>query len=283
MSTIKLEIKGNFLKITDNINDNDEILISGITKYFFSKNDTLLNLRTEQGTNQVTYKYLISTLVDSTDTPFASLVALENFLSENLGDGGITIFTGLTDTPSSYSGQANKKVIVNSEETALEFADDTPVGGLTVIQNHSIVNLVSNTWRGHNNFGTIWLTSSPDTSYGTGTTPTKSGFSFQNTNCLYVRDKQQLTSLVFNCRVTTNAKNIDIIVYSFDYNDDRQSELNEQILVQETMVLTGTSNSIELNVLPHTLSSNSVIYVFYKHSSGTLSALRGVMLNYKFD
>ena len=85
MSTIKLEIKGNFLKITDNINDNDEILISGITKYFFSKNDTLLNLRTEQGTNQVTYKYLISTLVDSTDTPFASLVALEDFLSENLG------------------------------------------------------------------------------------------------------------------------------------------------------------------------------------------------------
>lgn len=199
------------------------------------------------------------------------------------GGGGTTLFTGLTDTPSSYAGQADKKVVVNSGETALEFVDDNSGGGLNVIQNHSVVNLVSNTWRGHNNFSTIWLTSSPDTSYGTGATPNKSGSSFQNSNCLYVRDKQQLTSLVFNCRVTTNAKNIDIIVYAFDYNDDRQSELNEQILVQETMVLSGTSNSVELTVLPHTLSSNSVIYVFYKHVSGTLSALRGVMLNYKFD
>ena len=85
MSTVKLEIKGNFLKVTDNINDNDEILIAGITKYFFSKGDTILNIRAEQGTNQVTYKYKVSVLVDETNTPFASLEALETFLSDNLG------------------------------------------------------------------------------------------------------------------------------------------------------------------------------------------------------
>jgi hypothetical protein len=33
-----------------------------------------------------------------------------------------TTFTGLTDTPSSYSGQAGKTVKVNTPETALEFA-----------------------------------------------------------------------------------------------------------------------------------------------------------------
>ena len=85
MSTIKLEIKGNFLKITDNINNNNRLLIRGITKYDFKNNDTILLLKTEQGTNQVTNKYKVSVLVDETDTPFASLVALETFLSDNLG------------------------------------------------------------------------------------------------------------------------------------------------------------------------------------------------------
>lgn len=38
---------------------------------------------------------------------------------------GATTFTGLTDTPSSYSGQAGNYVRVNSGETALEFASGT--------------------------------------------------------------------------------------------------------------------------------------------------------------
>jgi len=35
--------------------------------------------------------------------------------------GGVSVFTGLTDTPSSYSGAANKLVAVNSGASALEF------------------------------------------------------------------------------------------------------------------------------------------------------------------
>jgi len=85
MSTIKLEIKGNFLKITDNINDNDRVMIKAITSYDFKSNDTILVLKQEQGTNQVSHKFKVSVLVDSTDTPFASLAALETFLSDNLG------------------------------------------------------------------------------------------------------------------------------------------------------------------------------------------------------
>lgn len=41
------------------------------------------------------------------------------------GGGGVTVFTGLTDTPNSYVGQATKKVVVNGAENALEFVDDT--------------------------------------------------------------------------------------------------------------------------------------------------------------
>lgn len=36
--------------------------------------------------------------------------------------GGVTTFLGLTDTPSSYSGEAGKTLVVNGGETALEFS-----------------------------------------------------------------------------------------------------------------------------------------------------------------
>ncbi len=44
------------------------------------------------------------------------------------GGGGVTSFLGLSDVPSSYVGQAGKKVVVNGAETALEFTDDTSGG-----------------------------------------------------------------------------------------------------------------------------------------------------------
>jgi hypothetical protein len=50
------------------------------------------------------------------------------------GGGGATAFTGLTDAPASYSGQANKVVKVKADETGLEFSPDaapTVFTGLT--------------------------------------------------------------------------------------------------------------------------------------------------------
>lgn len=45
--------------------------------------------------------------------------------------GGATTFLGLTDTPSSYSGQNGKYVRVNSGETSLEFATPSGSGDMT--------------------------------------------------------------------------------------------------------------------------------------------------------
>ena len=50
------------------------------------------------------------------------------------GGGGASAFTGLTDTPASYSGQGGKAVTVNSGETGLEFT--TPTGGDLVVVQH---------------------------------------------------------------------------------------------------------------------------------------------------
>lgn len=50
------------------------------------------------------------------------------------GGGGATAFTGLTDAPASYSGQANKAVKVKADESGLEFSTDavpTVFTGLT--------------------------------------------------------------------------------------------------------------------------------------------------------
>lgn len=41
------------------------------------------------------------------------------------GSSGATEFTGLTDTPSSLSGQGNKLVAVNNAGNALEFIEDS--------------------------------------------------------------------------------------------------------------------------------------------------------------
>lgn len=56
---------------------------------------------------------------DGTDIAWAASVA------------GVSVFTGLTDTPSTFVGQANKWLRVNAGETAIEFASVTPVTAVT--------------------------------------------------------------------------------------------------------------------------------------------------------
>lgn len=50
-------------------------------------------------------------------------VATKKYVDDNAGGGGATTFTGLTDTPSSLSGEGSKFVKVNSGGSALEFVD----------------------------------------------------------------------------------------------------------------------------------------------------------------
>lgn len=45
------------------------------------------------------------------------------------GSGGASTFTGLSDTPADYSGQANKVVSVKADETGLEFTTPAAGGG----------------------------------------------------------------------------------------------------------------------------------------------------------
>jgi len=254
MSTVKLEIKGNFLKITDNINDNDEVLISGITKYFFSKNDTILNIRTEQGANQVTYKYKVSVLVDDTDTPFADTEALEVFLSDNLGSGA-------------NSGTGSDSI-------------------LTVIQCPRRISLSSiDTWYSHyQNSNTSWLDGLWSRTSGTGATPSRVQANFQNTGAYYIENKTQMDSLDFYVRTANVAGNYDVIVYSYDFSTNDGNETNEQILVQETFNIpsSGTSYAHSFTINAHSFSNPTIIQVFIRNTTGT-GNLDNPFFTYKFS
>lgn len=49
------------------------------------------------------------------------------YVNQSGGGGGVSTFKELTDTPNSYLGQSQKKLVVNSTETGIEFIEDTPV------------------------------------------------------------------------------------------------------------------------------------------------------------
>lgn len=194
------------------------------------------------------------------------------FTRDNLGGGGSTTFTGLTDTPSSYTGQANKKVVVNGGETALEFVDDVAGGGLTVIQCPRRISLSSiNTWYSHyQNSNTSWLDGGWTRTSGTGATPSRVQANFQNTGAYYIENMTQMDSLDLYIR-TASADTHEVIVYSYDFSTNDGNEVNEQILVQETFTIptNGTSHVHSFTINAHSFSNPTIIQVFIRNTTGT--------------
>lgn len=68
----------------------------------------------------------IQSVVAGTNVTVDDTDPLNPIVSATGGGGGATSFTGLSDVPGSYSGQAGKLARVNSGETALEFAQFGP-------------------------------------------------------------------------------------------------------------------------------------------------------------
>tara|TARA_R110002012_G_scaffold315862_1_gene530231 strand:+ start:564 stop:1370 length:807 start_codon:yes stop_codon:yes gene_type:complete len=86
--SIKIEVKGGFLKIT-NENESVDRFIKAITNYHFDKEQVFLFIKEPQGSNQVTHKYRVLDLVDSEGNPFFTFSDLDSFLEENLGSFNI--------------------------------------------------------------------------------------------------------------------------------------------------------------------------------------------------
>ena len=141
MPIIKLEIKGNFLKITnENIND-IKIFSRALVSYLFKNNNTILELKTSQLTNQIIYKYKIDDLVDKQEQPFTDLDELETFLSDNLG---------ISSDFNSGGGNGSGVVIKQKKEVYSSLSPGEEIGDLAYVENSE---------------GTAWLPSTVGGTY----------------------------------------------------------------------------------------------------------------------
>jgi len=130
MATIQIRKKSN--KVWEHIPSDIPPFI--ISKFYFSA-DGLEFQVVEQGQSRRN-KYLLANITVYDDTSggvaetFSTMMALSLRLEAlkypaffNEGESLIDAFTDLTDTPSSYTGQADKVVKVKTDETGLEFGD----------------------------------------------------------------------------------------------------------------------------------------------------------------
>ena len=86
--SVKIEITGGFLKITEN-KESPRRFIRAITTYEFLSGGTVLGIKEPQGSNQVTHKYAVNEILNENDEAFSDLDALDSFLYNNLGSFSI--------------------------------------------------------------------------------------------------------------------------------------------------------------------------------------------------
>lgn len=103
-------------------------------------NATLTGTNTGDQTVYRNFKIGATTRTAGTTNSTFEFIAGTNITLSTSGDnitinsGGATTFLGLTDTPSSYSGQANKIVQVNSGETALQFINLPAASNMNAVE-----------------------------------------------------------------------------------------------------------------------------------------------------
>ena len=107
------------------------LIVPAKAKVYFIDNDTAgafaVTVKTAAGTG-------VALAAGTNGALFCDGVNVVSIASGTGGGGGASAFTGLSDVPASYSGQANKMVKVNAGETGLEFsaaAAPTVFTGLT--------------------------------------------------------------------------------------------------------------------------------------------------------
>jgi len=105
---IKIEVKGGFLKVTNEDGSTDRF-IRVITTYSFNSDNSKILIREPQGTNQVTHSYNVSDIVDKNGNPFeGGLEGLEDFLDTSLG----VVASGSDNSASTVINNAGGNAIV---------------------------------------------------------------------------------------------------------------------------------------------------------------------------
>ncbi len=141
MPIIKLEIKGNFLKITNEDINDVKIFSRALVSYLFKNNNTILELKVPQATNQISYRYKIDDIVDEQEQPFDDIEELETFLSDNLG---------ISSDFNGGGGNGSGVVIKQKKEKYSSLSPGGEIGELAYVENSE---------------GTAWLPSNVGGTY----------------------------------------------------------------------------------------------------------------------
>lgn len=113
-----LAVSPNLISLTsitiDSIPNAGQILLNAL--------DSILQAVTEDGNSKIYYNNGdVNTVLNREIVVSESLSAIQTLVDNALNPPDVDTFLTLNDTPSSYSGETGKSVIVNAGETALEF------------------------------------------------------------------------------------------------------------------------------------------------------------------
>lgn len=155
-------------------------------------------------------------------------------------------------------------------------------GGMVLRQNFDAYTMGTlNLWAAWATNKRAMLSEPPNTSSGTAATPGING----GYMVIPVKGASQCDSINLHVRYITVACDVEFYIKAYDYGNIPGNELNGQVLVAETINFPTATQSKFANftIAANTLSDESVLYVFFRRTSGSSSAIRGVTLTYNFS
>ncbi len=174
-----------------------------------------------------------------------------------------------------YNGSTYFKFINNNQETTLKTRITQYIPSISLLN--------SNTWRGWNKNTSNMLTSDANTSYGTGTTPTKTGTWYGDSNVIYLKDLTKLNKLTFHVREGLSVATVQLYVLVADYGS-RGFETNGVEIINETInITTGSTLKDNFTIATHNLNANSIMQVFFRQTSGANPTIQGVQFIWEFE
>jgi hypothetical protein len=192
-------------------------------------------------------------------------------------DGSDLIYVvDVSDTTESPQG-TSKKI------TKDNFSSGGSSETLNIIQNVGLSTHTLNTWRTWTKEQGLWTVT--NSNLGTGLEPTRTSTNYENQACFFIQEKTELSKFTWWWR-RGNLGDYEVLVRSYDWDEDTGAETNEQDLVSHTFTTGQTLNNHswyeDCPINAHTLSANTVVHLFIRQTSGTATTMRGIQFTWQF-
>lgn len=203
-----------------------------------------------------------------------------------MADERISQLTDGTPESTDYLVFVDRSDTTQSPDGTTKRCDVSVVGGekLNIIQNVGLSTHTLNTWRTWTKEQGLWFNTNSD--LGTGVEPTRTNTNYENQACFFIQEKTQLSKFTWWWR-RGNIGDYEVLVRSYDWDEDTGAETNEQDLVSHTFTANQTQNTHswyeDCPINAHTLSANTIVHLFIRQTSGTATTMRGIQFTWQFS